>query len=353
MALYELVPGPFVTFVGDFQQLQPVLGIPLLKNALDHLVNRGSLRRVTLQQHAGARCSDPIMLEFLTHVRIHQPTRQMLDDVFASNRLESDLDVAVRQARAIKEDTGKNFTFLTVTNNAAASINYRRVAAEFPDALKRVATDGVRGDPSAGGGVMVFVQGMRIRLTRNLDEDRGFVNGTVGTIEHVLQKNVFVLQTTQNVRLIVHAIAINGETFMPCSFGYAMTVRRAQGSTLDLAGLLFDRPVYFTFFKNVAVPISVLHCHVMSKNNSITFETIRLEIMQQRLVTKDDIGVHHQHKSHVLCIIQVQITKKKHLQATPRSRLRVCRRLASKASSRSLVGWEDKANRLAASGWRS
>ena len=82
---------------------------------------------------------------------------------------------------------------------------------------------------------------MRVRLTRNLDKDRGFVNGAVGVVEHVLRADVFVLRTMQGVRLLVHPVHIDGDAFLPASFAYAMTVRRAQGSTLDLVGLHFDR----------------------------------------------------------------------------------------------------------------
>ena len=46
---------------------------------------------------------------------------------------------------------------------------------------------------------MIFAKGLRIRLTRNLDKDRGFVNGAVGTIVAMLSHTQFVLQTDQGV----------------------------------------------------------------------------------------------------------------------------------------------------------
>ena len=69
------------------------------------------------------------------------------------------------------------FTFLTVTNAAAAALNTCRLAKEFPAEMARLPTEGVPGDASMGGEQMCFAPGMRIRLTRNLDKDRGFVNG--------------------------------------------------------------------------------------------------------------------------------------------------------------------------------
>lgn len=85
---------------------------------------------------------------------------------------------------------------------------------------------------------------MRIRLTRNLDKDRGFVNGAVGTIVCMLSPCNFVLKTDRGVLLMVHPIAQDGRVFMPCSYGYAMTIRRAQGSTLGLVALCFDQRHY-------------------------------------------------------------------------------------------------------------
>ena len=76
---------------------------------------------------------------------------------------------------------------------------------------------GILGDPKAHGSkmrvpkndqeyeevrkecAMVFAKGMRIGLTRNLDKDRGFVNGAIGTIAAMLSQNQFVLRTDQGV----------------------------------------------------------------------------------------------------------------------------------------------------------
>ena len=85
---------------------------------------------------------------------------------------------------------------------------------------------------------------MRIRLTQNLDKERGFVNGAVGTIVTMLSPCNFILKTDRGIMLIVHPIARDGQVFMPCSYGYAMTIRRAQGSTLPLVVLCFDQKTY-------------------------------------------------------------------------------------------------------------
>ena len=91
---------------------------------------------------------------------------------------------------------------------------------------------------------MIFAKGMRIRLTRNLDKDRGFVNGAIGTIVCMLSPCNFILKTDRGIMLMVHPVAQDGQIFMPCSYAYAMTIRRAQGSTLGLVALYFDQSKY-------------------------------------------------------------------------------------------------------------
>ena len=76
--------------------------------------------------------------------------------------------------------------------------------------------------------------GMRIRLTRNLDKDRGFVNGAIGTIVTMLSECNFVLRTDRGILLPVHPISQDGAVFMPRAYGYALTICKSQGSTQGL-----------------------------------------------------------------------------------------------------------------------
>ena len=215
-ALAELHPCPFVVFVGDFQQLQPVHGEHALYQDLRKEEAAGRLRKITLQQHAAARSTDPGMLAFLTHARVHQPSRPTLENFFAGRRLSRDLQAAVAKARSIEAETGRQFTFLTVTNKGAQALNLERLRAEFPDAASKIDNfQGVRGDPNADAGIMVIQPGMRVRLTRNLDKERGFVNGNIGIVSKVIRPDVFIIDTLQGMRILVHPIQDNHETFVP------------------------------------------------------------------------------------------------------------------------------------------
>ena len=88
---------------------------------------------------------------------------------------------------------------------------------------------------------LVFLKGMQVRLTKNLDKDRVFVNGALGTIVKVLNKQTFVVETEDYVHLLAQLVCDNAQPFVPAAHGYAMTIRRGQGSTLELAALHSDR----------------------------------------------------------------------------------------------------------------
>jgi len=250
-ALSELSPGPFVVFVGDFQQLQPVKGKALLRETLNQQVQDGLLYHIELEQHEFARCTDEAMLDFLTHVRTQQPSRFILQEFFRNRIMDRGLANAIKKSIHLEEllhqaeGQQKYFTFLTVSNKAARTLNLERLKQEHGVDEKALQEQGSFGDDTAGGGKMIFKKGMRIRLTRNLDKDRGFVNGALGVIDEMLSREgeppVFVLKTVEGTLLLVHYVFIDGKKFMPCTYGYAMTIRRAQGSTLDMGALYFDR----------------------------------------------------------------------------------------------------------------
>ena len=101
---------------------------------------------------------------------------------------------------------------------------------------------GIPGDPKVRAGGIVIRVGLYIRLTRNLDKDRGFVNGAICVIHTVLseQDGVFVGRLTSGNLVLVHPITEGDSTFLPCAYGYATTIRRAQGASLDAGCLYFD-----------------------------------------------------------------------------------------------------------------
>lgn len=132
--------------------------------------------------------------------------------------LPKNLDAAVAAAVRLEGAIGKDFTFLTVTNRGTQELNLARLRAEFRESAERIEKmEGcVLGDPAAEAGLLDLQPGMRVRLTRNLDKERGFVNGNVGVIETMLTKEVFIMKTVQGTKLLVHPVTAQGQTFATC-----------------------------------------------------------------------------------------------------------------------------------------
>jgi len=104
---------------------------------------------------------------------------------------------------------------------------------------------GYPGDPNVCAGTMFIKLWLWVRLTRNLDKGRGFVNGALGQVVEILCSddvgvNAFVVLLSSGSRVVVHPIRMGRKTFLPCCYGYATTIRRAQGSSISLGGLYFD-----------------------------------------------------------------------------------------------------------------
>ena len=115
--------------------------------------------------------------------------------------------------------------------------------ANYPQIKEAREHNMLPGDPKQGGGHVIPIVGMRIRLTRNVDKQRGFVNGAIGVVCHSLRGNAIFtvrLQGTGNM-VLVHPMEERGERFLPCCYGYATTIRRAQGADLEHGCIYFDQ----------------------------------------------------------------------------------------------------------------
>ena len=90
---------------------------------------------------------------------------------------------------------------------------------------------------------MVARPGIVIRLSRNFDKQRGFVNGALAVVCESLRGNVVFtarLMGTGNM-VLIHPMTEEGGRFLPCCYGYATTIRRAQGADLYHGCVYFDQ----------------------------------------------------------------------------------------------------------------
>ena len=130
--------------------------------------------------------------------------------------------------------------WLCVTNKGANEIN--SMALKYSKITDAEREHGYSGDANASAGKMFIRSGLWIRLTRNLDKVRGFVNGALAEVMTVLSEdrtgvNAFTARLSTGSMVLVHPIRLGRQLFLPCTYGYATTIRRAQGSSLYLGAL--------------------------------------------------------------------------------------------------------------------
>ena len=145
------------------------------------------------------------------------------------------------------EDSGFPFVWLTCTNRGASEIC--EAAIKLVGITEAMLQEGYLCDPTTKSSLRIVAKpGVHIRLSRNLDKRRGFVNGAIAVVVEALHGNaVFVAKLVGTGNLVlVHPIRDQGSTFLPCCYGYATTIRRAQGADL------YHGCVYMDQLKRVA-----------------------------------------------------------------------------------------------------
>ena len=229
----ELPQRPFFVMAADFQQLNPVQsGRGLMRRVYD------AVRKETMDSIH--RTKDGALLVFCKRVRLEQPDRQEIEDFFLGRHWTHDLEWCVREGLIMGREQGCIFAWLCVTNAGAEKVN--AAALKVLGITPAAVADGYPCDPKIKGSNIVLVPGLQVRLTRNLDKDRGFVNGALGTVHEVLSRHTFILRLSSGGLVLVHPVSGDGDErlFLPCVYGYATTIRRAQGATLKLGCLYFD-----------------------------------------------------------------------------------------------------------------
>ena len=226
--------SPYCVLVADFQQLQPVVSGGKCR-AFSECMRKVQLRTVY-------RSADPAHLVFLNSIREEQPSRGRLVEYFGDRHWKGlTLMAYVKRGMQLARDKGVPFTWLTATNRGASEVCAEALRLEgITDAeLQR----GYFCDPATKSELRIVARpGVVVRLSRNFDKQRGFVNGAIGVVCHSLRGNaVFTvrLQSTNNM-VLVHPMEERGERFLPCCYGYATTIRRAQGADLEHGCMYFD-----------------------------------------------------------------------------------------------------------------
>ena len=246
---------PALVFVGDFH---PLRGMDLTR-ATDSPRWRQVVKR---HLHTMRRCQCQELQWKLELLRTAKPSKEQLHKLLRGHRAMPDrgpgyspeptnLDVQAMLAQT------PNTTFITITRRAAAVLNKLALEVLFGDQalLATVAADPESNlnNYDANGRLVdwvpeqlpVFV-GVRVVLTRNLDKSRGFVNGMAATVLG-LKRQCVVVQTRTGHVLTVFPYRDEesrpeerAPACLPLRLGYATTLQKIQGATLEHATLWLD-----------------------------------------------------------------------------------------------------------------
>ena len=229
---------PYSVVIADFQQLQPIGSGGMCRAFCD------KMQTVTLD--TVYRTCDEEHLLFQNRIRFEQPSRKVLQEYFGDRHWDRySMDECVAYGMQIAEYTEAPFTWLTSQNKGASEVC--AAALRYVGVTASQLEGGYLCDPATKSNLRVVAKpGVLLRLSRNLDKHRGFVNGALAVVSESLRGNcIFVakLLGTGNM-VLVHPMEEEGQVFLPCCYGYATTVRRAQGASLEQGCIYFDQKYF-------------------------------------------------------------------------------------------------------------
>ena len=247
VGIRELPQKPFVVVGADYKQVAPIGGGSFGQDLCEKIH--------TIELTVVHRTDDPTLLNFLDTARKKQPSRTILRKFFADRLLRVSLGEAVKFGMSIQGRSNKLFVWLCVTNKGVRDVNLAAISQLVPPITEEeLASRGYPTDPNVGKEQKIIVRpGITIRCTRNIDKERGFVNGAIAVVHDVLADYdpsngqhtcIFTAKLSTGSMILVHPVSAGRadamHDFLPCTYGYATTIRRAQGAALDDVWLYFD-----------------------------------------------------------------------------------------------------------------
>ncbi|CAE7622236.1 Pif1 [Symbiodinium microadriaticum] len=241
--LWEAVDRrPVLLFVGDFMQLP----------AIDDTSARDSRwwKEVYAWEFATLLRSECAQLsEKLALLRHHCPNEDQLRWILRNHRasVAGGTEPTVAEVATVLAKH-PNATLVTYTRRAAAEMNRMAVSAFF-EGVEPVAWIPADPDSNAenfrGRDCVSFAPnqiaihiGMRLSLTRNINKGKDHVNGMSCIVEAVNQHSMEV--RTASGRQLDNTVYRS--TFFPVRLGYATTLHKVQGSTLEYMAVWLDKP---------------------------------------------------------------------------------------------------------------
>ena len=150
---------------------------------------------------------------FVAAIRESQPSEKLIREYFEHpvNRflgpersLEEWLDFGMEQQKL----HGHPFVWICNTNRGVAKVS-RAALRNLGIGMEEVEDTGYLGDPNVKGSMRIVPrEGVWLRLTRNLDKARGFVNGAIGQVHEVFRfPDIFSVLLTSGTLVMVHPVS--------------------------------------------------------------------------------------------------------------------------------------------------
>ena len=195
------------------------------------------------------RTSDPEHLLFLNRTRMVQPDRSCLEEYFAERHWPSsrpnqqmDLQESVKHGMYLLSGADEVFNWFTATNAGAEEVCGAALTGK--GISECYLATGYDCDPTTKSTLGILaIAGLILRLSRNLDKSRGFVKGALCIVVEKLNGNGFFSAKIvgSGNYVLVHPMEEQGARFLPCCYGYATAIRRAQGASLNMGCINFEQ----------------------------------------------------------------------------------------------------------------
>ena len=130
------------------------------------------------------------------------------------------LEECVAKGMQMAEEKNEVFTWLTATNRGAGEVC--SAALRIKGITEDDTKSGYACDPTSKSTLAILaIKGIILRLTRNLDKSRGFVNGALCIVVEQLAGNKYFIAKliSSGNYVLVHPMYEDGHTFYPVATG--------------------------------------------------------------------------------------------------------------------------------------
>ncbi|CAE7386170.1 PIF1 [Symbiodinium sp. CCMP2592] len=242
---------PCLVFLGDFKQLPSIDNTNAKSSSLCNYIRWVELRQVQ-------RNTCPELRRKLALLRDCQPTEAQLQAILRGHSV-SNGDRPTREEVAGVLEGQREVTMVTFTRRAAEELNQMAVQIQFGDhePLRIIPTDPDANCDNKQRGEYVNFDcssialhiGMKLMLTRNVNKEGDHVNGMFCHLEAVGRHGIRVRTATNKIVLVCPQTetqllsdgSVARATFYPLRLGYATTLHKLQGATLDYMALWLDQ----------------------------------------------------------------------------------------------------------------